>query len=148
MFTKLVLHHIFSILYYFLFFAIFTLFNFSSSSTIVFLTQSFIYSDHCFFFFFPLQLFKFSHLYILKFYNIFTLFNISSTPPFLFHFNFHINFLLFHFHPSSIPSKLSTTKEVNTLSLSLSLSNFVSLSVDFLLFQPFIFSANGSFCYC
>ena len=92
-FTKLFLQHIFSILSIF-FFSIFTLFNFSSSSTIVFLDHPFIYSYHC--------LFKFSPLYLLKFYR-FTLLNLSHLlPPFLFHFNFHINFLLLHFHISHI----------------------------------------------
>ena len=68
--------------------------------------------------------------------------------PFFFYLNFHINFLLFPFHLSSISSKLSMTKKVI---LSLSLFDFVSLLVDFFFFwlqPPFFSSTNGSFCYC
>ena len=150
MFTKLFLHHIFSILYYFLFFAIFSLFNFSSSSTIVFLTQSFIYSDHCFFFF---SLYSFLNFLIYTFLNS-TIFSLCSTFHLLHHSS---SILIFRYISYYFISTLLYSFQVVhnkrgqyslSLSLSLSLSNFVSLSVDFLLFQPLIFSANGSFCYC
>ena len=62
----------------FCFLQFFTLFNFSSSSTIVFLIQSFIYSNH-WFLKFPFDfLYRFLNLYLLKIYS-FTLFNLSST---------------------------------------------------------------------
>ena len=85
-FTKLFLPHIFSILSNFFFLSIFTLFNFSPSSTIAFLVHSFISSYHCLFKFYCFTLLNLSHL----------------LPPFLFHFNFHINFTLLHFHISHI----------------------------------------------
>ena len=83
-FIKFFMHYILSVFSYFWFFVFFfvilTLFNFSPSSTIVFLVQSFIPSI-IFFFNFHLIFFRFNFffpLYLLKFYS-FTLFNISST---------------------------------------------------------------------
>ena len=157
MFTKLFLHCIFSILYYYFFFAIFTLFNFSSSSTIIFLIQAFIYTDHCcccccfFFFFSSDSLYRFLNFLIYIFVNS-TMFSLCSTFHLLHHSS---SILIFRYISYYFISTLLYSFQVvhnkrgqYSLSLSLSLSNFVSLSVDFLLFQPLIFSANGSFCYC
>ena len=103
------MHYIYSIFsYFFVSFAFLTLYNFSSSSTIVFLVQSFI----------PTNIYINFHLIPLRFLNIFLYIFLNSTvsicstfhllPPFLFHFNFHINLFLASLFP--IPSKLSTTK--------------------------------------
>ena len=118
--------------------AIFTLFNFSFSWTIVFLIQSFISSNYCF------KKISFDSLY--RFLRFLIYIFLKSTvslcltfhllPPFLFHLNFYINFLLFHFHPS--PLFLPSCQRQNRSILSLSLSNFVSLLVDFF-FQSLIF---------
>ena len=64
-------------------------------------------------------------------------------PLFLFHLNFYINFLLFHFHP--FPLFLPSFPRQKRSILSLSLSNFVSPLVVFLLIQPLIFNTNSSF---
>ena len=77
-FTKLFLHHIFSILYYFLLFEIFyfvqlfIFFNYCLLNSIFHLLKSLFLK-------FSLDsLYRFLNLYILKFYNV-TLFNLSST---------------------------------------------------------------------
>ena len=114
-FIKFFMHYILRIFSYFLlsffgfffffFGAILTLFNFSSSSTIVFLVQSFIPTI---IFFFPVLIwfsfvFNFFFLYIFLDSTVFTLFNLSSTSTLLlFHLNFRINFFLLHFHVSPL----------------------------------------------
>ena len=123
---------------------IITFFNFSFSSTIVFLIQSFISSNHC------LKKKK-NHLILYRFLNFIIYIFLNSIvsfcstfhllPPFLFHLNFYINFLLFHFHPSPLflPSCPQQNRSILSLSLSLSLPNFVSLSVEFFFFFGFLF---------
>ena len=137
------MHYIFSIFSFFLFllFAILTLFNFSSSSIIVFLLQYFIPSKNVIFFNFHLIFFRFKKFFHYIFLN--SIVSLHSTfhllPPFLFHLNCHINFFLItSFTPlSPIFSKLSTTKR-SILSLFL---QFFSLLFDcfFNCFNHFFF---------
>ena len=131
---------------------IITFFNFSFSSTIVFLIQSFISSNHC------LKKKK-NHLILYRFLNFIIYIFLNSIvsfcstfhllPPFLFHLNFYINFLLFHFHPS--PLFLPSCPQQNRSILSLSLSPQFCFSIGgiffffwffvfvFFFFQPLIF---------
>ena len=113
-------------------------FNLSSPPIIVFLKISFD------------SLNRFLNFFLYTFLN--STDSLCSTfhllQPFLFHFNFHINFFLLHFHHSPIPSKLSMTKKVQySLSLCLSLSWWI-LKYFFNHFFFFNFSTNDSFCYC
>ena len=137
------MHYIFSI--FFFFFAVLTLFNFSSSSTIVFLIQSFIPSNHLIFFRF-LKIFH--YIFLNSIVSLHSTFHLL--PPFLFHLNFHINFFLItSLTPlSPIFFQVIHDKKVNTLSLSPILFLFWLIFFFFLLFQPLFFSTNGSFCYC
>ena len=114
-FTKLLLCHIICIFSYFL------VFNFCN----FYFIQPLIFFNHCIlilYIFLNSTISLYSTFYLLQ--------------PFFFYLNFHINFLLLPFHLSPIPSKLSMTKKII---LSLSLFDFVSLLVDFLLLQPLFF---------
>ena len=119
------MHYIFSIfsflflfsfffLCFFFLFSILTLFNFSSSSIIVFLIQYFIPSNiyiFLIFIWFSLDFKIFFHYIFLN-----SIVSLHSTfhllPPFLFHLNFHINFFLITSFTPLFPifSKLSMTK--------------------------------------
>ena len=105
------------------------MFNFSSSSTIVFLIQSFIPSNHLIFFRF-LKIFH--YIFLNSIVSLHSTFHLL--PPFLFHLNFHINFFLLHFHLSPHSFQVIHDKKVNTLSLSPIL--FLFWLIFFLLFQP------------
>ena len=85
------------------------MYNFSSSSTIVFLVQSFPSNNFFFIFYFHLIPFRFKIFspYLLKL-TVSLCSTFHLLPPFLFHLNFHINLFLASLFP--IPSKLSTTK--------------------------------------
>ena len=150
------MHYIFSIFSFFLFllFAILTLFNFSSSSIIVFLVQYFIPSNNFILFFnFHLIFFRFlkknfHYIFLNSIVSLHSTFHLL--PPFLFHLNFHINFFLISsFTPlSPIFFQVIHDKKVNTLSLSPIL--FLFWLIFFLIVSTsfFFFSTNGSFCYC
>ena len=133
-FTKLFLYHVISSFFYYLFFAIFTLFNLSSSSIIVFLVQFFIFSNHWLlkiFIWFP---FKFSPSYLHKFYR-FTFLNLPSTSTLPLPTWFSYKFIFTSFPPLSplfLPS-CSQQKGQYSLSLSLSLSPILSLLMIFFL---------------
>ena len=143
-FTISILFTIFSILYYFLFFSIFTLLTFSFSSTIFFLIQ---FSSP------PIIVLKkisFDSLYRFLNFLIYISFNsivsLWSTfhllPPFLFHLNFYINFLLFHFHSSPLFLPSCPRQKRSILSLSLSPILFLyrwNFFIFIFWFQPLIF---------
>ena len=142
-FTKLFLYHVISSFFYHLFFAIFTLFNLSSSSIIVFLVQFFIFSNHWLlkiFIWFP---FKFSPSYLHKFYR-FTFLNLPSTSTLPLPTWFSYKFIFTSFPPLSPLFLPSCSQQKDQYSL--------SLSLQFCLFWWFFFyhffPANSSFCYC
>ena len=99
----------------FCFLQFFSLFNFSSFSTIVFLIQSFISSNHCFLNF---------HLITSVDYEIYIFLNFTLSlcstfhllPLFLFHLNFHTNFYLFISASLPYSFQVVNDKKVKTLS--------------------------------
>ena len=136
---------------------IFTFFNLSSSSTIVFLVQFFIFSNH------DLLTFSFDFLYIFinSTVSLFWTFHllppfqpfifINSTvllfwtfhllPPLLFQLAFLINFFYFISTSLSYSFQVVHCERVNTLSLNLSL-----LMLFFFIVSITFFPAKSSFC--
>ena len=110
-------------------FAIFTLFNLSSSSTTFFLVQSFIF-----------------YIFLNSTISFCSTFHLL--PIFLFHLNFHIKFLIINFISTSLSYSFKVVHNKKGQYSILSLSNFVYLLVDFLIVPTTFFFTNGSFYYC